>query len=190
MRSLDINKKEMIILSAIELINNVGLAKTSMSKIARKAGVSVGTIYLHFKNKDDMIINIYLHVKQEMVNKIFQGIDITSVTEVVFKNVFKNYIDFLVNKRDYFLFFEQVINSPQIRKLDWNEHQLAGKGLLDFIELGKERGVFKNMDKDLLLTYATSPLIQIAKKYFTGEFEYTEQNVDKIIKMSWDALKV
>jgi len=47
MRYKDDNKKEKIIMVAIQLINEVGLAEISMSKIAKKAGVSAGTIYEH-----------------------------------------------------------------------------------------------------------------------------------------------
>nr|WP_246869722.1 helix-turn-helix domain-containing protein [Priestia megaterium] len=42
----DENKNESIFQAAIDLINEIGLAETSMSKIAKKANVSSSTIYV------------------------------------------------------------------------------------------------------------------------------------------------
>ena len=65
MRYLDATKKEKIILAAIQLINEVGFAEITMSKIAQKAGVAPGTIYVYFENKDDMLKKLFLTVKEE-----------------------------------------------------------------------------------------------------------------------------
>lgn len=189
MRYKDDNKREKIIIAAIHLINEVGLAETSMSKIARKAGVSAATIYVYFDNKDDMLKTLFLTVKKDMQQKILYGIDSSLPTEVELKQILKNYINFFLNNRDYFLFFEQYINSPLIQKLCWEEAQIIAKPMIEFFERGKERSIFKQIDINLIFIYAFSPLMQIAKKYFNGEFEFTEQNVDEMIQMSWDSIK-
>ncbi|MFJ5760843.1 TetR/AcrR family transcriptional regulator [Neobacillus sp. NPDC093182] len=46
MRHKDEKKNESIFQAAIDLINEIGLAETSMSKIAKKANVSSSTIYV------------------------------------------------------------------------------------------------------------------------------------------------
>lgn len=90
MRYKDNTKKERIIISAIQLINEVGLAETSMSKIAKKAGVSAGTIYVYFENKEDMIKKLYLEVKKEMQQKLLYGVNNSLPTEAEFKQLLKN----------------------------------------------------------------------------------------------------
>lgn len=37
------------------LVDQQGLDQVSMKQLAREAGISVGTIYLHFKSKDDLV---------------------------------------------------------------------------------------------------------------------------------------
>jgi AcrR family transcriptional regulator len=49
------NKTERIIKAARERFRYYGLAKTSMQEIARDAGVAVGTLYLYFANKDELV---------------------------------------------------------------------------------------------------------------------------------------
>ena len=48
-------KEEVIIQAAIRLFARYGIRKTTMEDIARAAGIAKGTIYLHFKNKDDVL---------------------------------------------------------------------------------------------------------------------------------------
>ena len=49
-------KRELIVEAARERFRKFGLSKTSMHEIASDAGLSVGTLYLYFKNKDELIV--------------------------------------------------------------------------------------------------------------------------------------
>lgn len=189
MRHKDVNKKEKITMAAIQLINRVGLSETSMAKIAKIAGVSAGTIYVYFENKEDMIKKLFLVVKKEMQQKILQGIDSSSPTEDACKQLLKNYITFCLDNRDYFLFFEQYINSPLTQKLCVEESQIIAKPLIEFFEQGKESNILKSIDIELIFIYAFSPLMQIAKKHFNGQFMFSEKKVNELIQMSWDSIK-
>ena len=44
---------------ALRVFAEKGFAKARVSEIARQAGVADGTIYLYFKNKDDLLIRIF-----------------------------------------------------------------------------------------------------------------------------------
>ena len=68
MRYKDEHKKEAIYEATILLLNKEGFSSTSMSKIAKHAGVSASTIYIYFKNKDDMLKKLYLDTKPELSN--------------------------------------------------------------------------------------------------------------------------
>jgi len=48
-------QRERIMRAAIACIADKGLDRTSVADIRRKAGVSTGTLYVHFKSKDDLI---------------------------------------------------------------------------------------------------------------------------------------
>lgn len=53
-----LEKKAIIINSALELFANEGYQSTSISKIAKKAGISKGLIYNYFESKEALIIEI------------------------------------------------------------------------------------------------------------------------------------
>jgi AcrR family transcriptional regulator len=50
------SKTEKIIEAAGNRFRYYGIAKTTMQEIAQDAGVAVGTLYLYFKNKDDLVV--------------------------------------------------------------------------------------------------------------------------------------
>ena len=48
-----------IALSAITLFCEKGIQQTSIDQIAKSAGVAKGTIYLYFKNKEEIVFTIW-----------------------------------------------------------------------------------------------------------------------------------
>lgn len=53
------DKRERILKAAIRVFARKGFYAARVSEIARAAGVADGTIYLYFKNKDDVLISIF-----------------------------------------------------------------------------------------------------------------------------------
>lgn len=53
------DKRERILKAAIEVFAAKGFYATRVSEIAKAAGVADGTIYLYFKNKDDVLVSIF-----------------------------------------------------------------------------------------------------------------------------------
>jgi len=59
-RIIDKEEKRCDIAAAsIKLFANKGIAQTSIDEIAKSAGVAKGTIYLYFKNKEEIILAIW-----------------------------------------------------------------------------------------------------------------------------------
>lgn len=49
-------KRELILTAAKARFYRYGIQKTTMQEIARDAGLAVGTLYLYFRNKDEIIV--------------------------------------------------------------------------------------------------------------------------------------
>ncbi len=56
MRKPDLAKREAILSAARNRFARYGVQKTTMQEIATDAGMSVGTLYLYFQNKDEIIV--------------------------------------------------------------------------------------------------------------------------------------
>jgi TetR/AcrR family fatty acid metabolism transcriptional regulator len=62
------DKRERILKAAIRVFARKGFYSTRVSEIAKAAGVADGTIYLYFKNKDDVLISIF----QDRITKLLE----------------------------------------------------------------------------------------------------------------------
>ncbi len=60
-------KRERILKAAIRTFSQKGFFNAKVSEIARAAGVADGTIYLYFKNKDDLLISLFEEKMGEVV---------------------------------------------------------------------------------------------------------------------------
>ncbi len=65
LRRVDKNeKKRAIALAAIPLLAEFGLAKTSVESIAKEANVAKGTVYLYFKTKEEIVLEIWSYANE------------------------------------------------------------------------------------------------------------------------------
>lgn len=64
-----------IINAAVKVIAQNGYHASQVSKIAKEAGVADGTIYLYFKNKEDILISVFQEKMGQFIDEIAQTID-------------------------------------------------------------------------------------------------------------------
>jgi TetR/AcrR family fatty acid metabolism transcriptional regulator len=53
------NKHQRILRAAVKIFSEKGFYNSRVSEIAREANVADGTIYLYFRNKDDLLISLF-----------------------------------------------------------------------------------------------------------------------------------
>ena len=70
MQTKDKIKYEKIINVVANMIANKGIESISINKVATKAGISKGTVYIYFKDKADLLRQTYL-AKRQMYNEYF-----------------------------------------------------------------------------------------------------------------------
>src|SRR5215470_10180819 len=60
------DKRQVILHAARELFARQGYEETTIAEIARAAGVAVGTVYLYFENKHDILVDVCLALNAEV----------------------------------------------------------------------------------------------------------------------------
>ncbi len=74
MRTRDENKELTIREKALDMAVKDGFDGLSMQKLARAAGVSPATIYIYFKDRDDLILQLWLQEVKKMVDATLEGL--------------------------------------------------------------------------------------------------------------------
>jgi AcrR family transcriptional regulator len=62
------SKKKAILLNAARLFSKKGYKDTSMAEVAKIAGAAGGTIFYHFKTKEELFLSILKNVKETILN--------------------------------------------------------------------------------------------------------------------------
>ncbi len=66
------DKKKQILKTALQLFSTKGISATSMQEIAEYCGMSKGSLYLHFKSKEDLESSIYLYCEGLIRDSVMQ----------------------------------------------------------------------------------------------------------------------
>lgn len=140
-------RKEQITLSAIELIDELGIDGLSIRELAKKENVTEGALYRHFKSKNDIIIEAiryYSHFDINIMNTINKN-KLDSKSAITFLiNSFSEYYENYPEITSVYCSFESLIHEPDIE----NEVLQLENGRLNFlisiIENGKKSGEFNH----------------------------------------------
>lgn len=76
------NKRDAILKSATSVFASRGFFGAQVADVARDAGVAAGTVYLYFRNKDDLLVSIFEQTMREAIAEGRTAVaDVTSPVE-------------------------------------------------------------------------------------------------------------
>lgn len=189
MRVRDDNKEEAILQATKELLNEVGFAETSMSKIAKRAGVSAATIYVYFDGKDDMLRALYLGVKKKLAMSTIGQVDETLPVRENVARAMRGYLRFILDNQEDYLFLEQFSNSPVLQNLCIEEELPSFGAFQVIIDKGREEGILRPVDVRLIFAYCALPMAQLAKDSMKSGTPIDSEEIQSVIDMSWNAIR-
>jgi AcrR family transcriptional regulator len=143
------DRPQQIIEAALEVFGECGLAKSRLQDIATRAGVSKGTIYLYFPNKEELFREM---IRQTAVANIALGEKITAQgtpTEQLHAAMrgYWNFVCSPVFSTIHRLVLGELHQFPDLAEFYANEVTARGLRLLSgIISRGIETGEFREMD--------------------------------------------
>lgn len=189
MRNLDLAKRAAVCKSAVRLINQLGFDGVSMAKIAKDAGVSPATIYIYFENKEDMLKQVYLELKQEMAGFIMKDFQSSTDYKAMFKHLFYQHWFYFYQYPDSFAFIEQFANSPLLNGVCAEEGARFYQPIMDVIHRAQQAGAIKQMSQAIYNALVFAPLLQLAKLHASGRQNVQPQDLEQVFEIIWTGLK-
>lgn len=183
-------KREALIMATINLVNNDGFHAAPMSKIAKMAGVSPGTIYLYFENKQDLVNQTYIEVKKAFTEFSFKDYEENFSVEKGFKNIWMNIAKFKLKEVDEALFLSQCDNSPVIDESSRQEGLKHLHPLIELWERGKTEGIIKPVSPYMLYSFTVYPIAFLMNMQQRGILKLTQKHVNEAYEMAWNSIKL
>lgn len=144
MRNKDLAKHHRILDAAVKVFAGKGFHRSRVSEIAREAGVADGTIYLYFKNKDDILISLFEETMQEVVSRFRRHIEEAGDVLSRLERLVRLHLEEFQAKPDLAAVFQ-----VELRQSGRFMRQYRKEGLKQYLDLigsileeGQEEGVF------------------------------------------------
>ena len=141
MRSKDENKQQRIKEAMVSLILREGIDGTSVSKIAREAGVSPATIYVYYNSKEDMLAEVFREYSNAPYRYLMQRLSPDMDGRALIDTIVRGCYSFSREHEEIFSFVEQCSRCPTLSEQVSEEE--CSCDILDIIHAYQARGVLR-----------------------------------------------
>jgi AcrR family transcriptional regulator len=183
-------KRRQILEAALELFSDYGFHGASMAKLAEKANVPVGTIYRHFKSKEELIHALYMEMKRERFAAMLRDYDPALSVRARFELFWKNSFDYCVSHPREFRFAEQYAFSPYLSDINKAIQIDMTPELGRFFGDGYAEGLFKSLPPQILSALISGPLNALVTRAVAGIANLSPSDRQSVMDACWDAITV
>lgn len=189
MKIKDENKIELIYKSTLELIEERGISGISIDLIAKKAKIATGTVYIYFKNKDDLINKLYIETKKSFYKSLFDGYLENAPFKISFRKIWYNLLNIMISNYKENIFHEQYQHSQYSNEETIKLSSEMILPIMNIIERGKKEGLIKNIDNLLICAYIYGCIKEMINlsKFFGNKLD--EKMVEDFFVVCWDGIK-
>jgi AcrR family transcriptional regulator len=162
------DKRGEVLAAALKLFVDYGFHGTPTSKIAAEAGVANGTLFHYYKTKEDLIIDLYNEVKNELNGFITSKVTCNSSLEVKVKVMFFNTIYWALDHPEKFYYIHQFHLSPHFQKVSPETICKQSSCHMNVFQQG--------INEELLKPYPIEFLLTLVSSHLFGMYQYLTKN--------------
>ncbi len=185
-----IGKREDILTAALDLINEEGLQSVTFSKIFKRANVGSGTVYNYFKNKEELVNELFKQISMHMSNFIIENYDPTVTLYERFKFFLQKMADFAINYPIELQFLENYSHSPYISQELRNAAFPTMNEFYSIIVEGQKQGIIREMNLMMCCQIVNGLIISVIKGFLNNKYPLSKVELQQTIEACWKAIKV
>ncbi|MEK3670106.1 TetR/AcrR family transcriptional regulator [Paenibacillus sp. FSL R10-2771] len=187
------NKVQQAVLeTTLGLIIEKELQATSMSLIARKSGISTGSIYHYFESKEAIINELYRGIVTFNGHKVLDGVYTGETLRTRLERAWRNLITLSLEYPQGFQFIEQYSFSPYI----YDEvKQAAYEGgwchpLEKLYAEAVEQKLFTAMDPKFMVQMHYGSIVYVVKSALNHYLDLKDEEIDGLIDSCWQSVSL
>jgi TetR/AcrR family fatty acid metabolism transcriptional regulator len=137
-RSISNDKYHRILEAAVKVFARQGFHQSTVSQIAREAGVADGTIYLYFKNKEDILVQFFSYKTRQVFDRFREAVDLADNSVDKLRRLIRRHLEEFQQDRDMAVVY--CTETHQNRRLAEAQIREMSKMYLDLVAEIVERG--------------------------------------------------
>ncbi|QAY65854.1 TetR/AcrR family transcriptional regulator [Paenibacillus protaetiae] len=187
------NKVQQAILqTTLSLLIEKELQATSMALIAKKSGVSTGSIYHYFESKEAIINELYKAIVTFNGETVLNGFYTDEPIRTRLERAWENMIRLSLRYPEGFQFIEQYSFSPYIYDESKREAYEGGwcGPLGQLYAEAIEAKLFIEMDPHLLVQMHYGSFVYVVKGHLNRHLTLTDDRIKQLIEATWNSAAV
>jgi AcrR family transcriptional regulator len=188
MRTRDEHKEQTIREKALKMIVKEGIEGFSMQKLAKASKVSPGTLYIYFKDKEDLILQLCKEAGDKMMRITLKNFSPSMGFSEGLKVQWINRAKYCLKYPEQMHFLEQIRHSPMQDKLVDMMGEKFKNAMDVFVKNAIKRKELVNVPLEVYWSVAFAPLYNLVKFHMAGKSIGGNKFVlsDKIMKSTFE----
>jgi TetR/AcrR family transcriptional repressor of multidrug resistance operon len=183
------DKREAIFCATIKLLAQYGFHGFSIKQLAEEAGVATGTIYLYFKDREDLIRELNTQIINDFVKASLEGHDPQLPLKQQYQHICFNIWQFCIENSCITHCKAQFDHLPPDVLRSQHSHAWDGlQPLKHLFEQGRKTQKIKNLPDDILISFSIEPYLYLARQHLLDIIKVDSEQLTHIIDASWDAI--
>lgn len=184
------DKRELILNAALKLFVENGFHGTATSKIAQEAGVANGTLFQYFKTKDELVIELYVYLKNELTDYVDDNTEENAGIKESIKTHILSSLFWALDNPTQFRFIQQFHTSPYIGQV---EKEIINKQIephLNLIDKAIKQGIIKPLPADLIYSLLSNQVFGLNQYLISKKISKKKQLdiIESTFEMLWDMI--
>jgi len=186
------DKYHRILEAAIKVFAEQGFHNSTISQVAREAGVADGTIYIYFKNKADILSHFFTYKSRIVFDRFHDVVEQAGSAEEKLRCLVKSHLTEFQNDRNMAVVFQcealmsRYVNEEYIREITKNY-----LGLLDsIIRQGQAEGsIRKDLPRGLVKRFILGAVNEVINTWVvTGGKTDISVMVDPLVELFFEGI--
>lgn len=196
MRPRNTDKQELVQQKAIEMLVTDGFEGFSVNKLAKACQISVATLYIYYKDKDDLIIQIANQQAEKMTREFLRDFDPEMSLEEGLRVQWRNRYRHQMENPLTALLFEQLRSSTYQERVFSSMLASFKESMGKFLHNATARGEMAKMPLEVFWSVAYAPLYNLLRFHHEGKsiggkpFEVKDKMVWQTFDLVLKALKL
>ena len=174
-KSKNNDKYQRILDAAVKVFADQGFFQSTISQIAREAQVADGTIYLYFKNKDDILVQFFSYKTTQVFEQFRKSVDQADTAIEKLRNLIRSHLDAFQRDRSMAVVYQSETHQtsrpaePQIRAMS----KMYLDIISEIVEQGQQQGsIRKDLYLGLVRRFIIGAVDEVINTWLHAETEY------------------
>lgn len=183
------DKRDVIFCATLTLLAKNGFHGFSIKQLAEEAGIAAGTIYLYFKDRDDLISKLHTQIIDDFVEATLKDHDASLPLKQQYQRICHNLWQFCIENPRIMLCKAQFDHLPPDVLRNQRDHAwVALKPLKLLFEQGRNSKQIKKLSDDILISLSIEPFIFLVRQHLLNIIAVDNKKLTHIIDAGWDAI--